>query len=126
MTNRSPRIRTMRRRSRPSRVCARPRRIRFTENEGRSLSSGDLISERQASASGAADESEIDDLLRLARSLAPRPPEFKNALNDLIAKTTSELETRTRPIERERIAERFGRALRQLWLDASAFVTSSS
>ena len=76
--------------------------------------------------SDAPDESEIDDLLRLARSLTPRPVEFRDALTDLIAETTSALEKRARPIEQERTAEGFGRALRQLWLDASAFATSSS
>jgi len=55
------------------------------ESEVRSLSSGGLISERQRNDPGAADESEINDLLRLARSLTPRPVEFRNALNDLIA-----------------------------------------
>lgn len=96
------------------------------ESEVRSLSSGGLISERQRNDPGAADESEINDLLRLARSLTPRPVEFRNALNDLIAETTSAIEKSTRPIERERIAEGFGRALRQLWLETSAFATSSS
>jgi hypothetical protein len=71
-------------------------------------------------------EEEIDELIRLARSLVPRSAEHRKALDRLIRATMSELEASTGPIERERISERLGRALRRLWLEASAFATSSS
>jgi hypothetical protein len=73
-----------------------------------------------------ANDSEIGELLQLARSLVPRSPEYRKALDSLIETTKAELARSTRPIEAERISERFGRTLRQLWLEAGAFATSSS
>ena len=51
---------------------------------------------------------------------------YRKALERLIDQTLSELSAVARPIDRERISETFGRELRQLWLEASAFSTSSS
>jgi hypothetical protein len=74
----------------------------------------------------AGDNAEIGEVLGLARSLVPRSAECRKALDSLIETTKAELARSARPIEAERISERFGRALRRLWLDASAFATSSS
>ena len=51
---------------------------------------------------------------------------YRKALERLIDQTMSELSAVATPIDRERISENFGRELRQLWLEASAFSTSSS
>ena len=93
------------------------------ESEGRLLSSGGA---RSGERPVAVDNAEIGELLELARSLVPRSAEYRKALDGLIERTTTELKQCVRPIESERLSERFGRALRQLWLEASAFATSSS
>ena len=74
----------------------------------------------------AGDDAEIGELLGLAQSLVPRSAEYRKALDRLIETTKAELVRSARPVEAERISERFGRTLRQLWLEASAFATSSS
>jgi len=51
---------------------------------------------------------------------------YRKALERLIDQTMSDLSAVAKPIDRERISETFGRELRQLWLEASAFSTSSS
>lgn len=73
-----------------------------------------------------AQESEAVELIRLARSLNPGPSGYRKALDRLIDAAMSELSAVARPIDRERISENFGRELRQLWLEAAAFSTSSS
>ena len=93
------------------------------ENEGRLSSFGGARSGR---APFARDDAEIGELLGLAQSLIPRSEAYRSALASLIETTKAELAKSARPIEAERISERFGRALRQLWLEASAFATSSS
>jgi hypothetical protein len=71
-------------------------------------------------------DAEISELIELARSLVPRSAEYRDAISNLIETTERELAQTARPIKAERISERFGRSLRQLWLEASAFATSSS
>ena len=88
-------------------------------------SCGGVLSGRQHS-NPQAQESEVLDLIRLARSLKPRPIAYRKALDRLIDETMAELSAVARPIDRERISENFGRELRQLWLEASAVSTSSS
>ncbi len=93
------------------------------ENEGRLSNFGGARSGHEPRAG---DDAEIGELLKLAQSLVPRAADYRKALDNLIETTRAELARSARPIEAERISERFGRALRQLWLEASAFATSSS
>lgn len=92
------------------------------ENEGRLSNSGGARSGGTLSV----DDTEVDELLGVAQSLVPRRADYRKTLETLIEATNVELAKSAHPIEAERISERFGRALRQLWLDASAFATSSS
>jgi hypothetical protein len=86
------------------------------------LNFGGAISSREFALSN----SEIAELVELARSLVPRSVDYRKALDQLIGTTERALARSARPIEAERISERFGRSLRQLWLEANAFATSSS
>jgi hypothetical protein len=96
------------------------------ESEVRLSSSGVRLSGATRFHTQAADDAEASELIGLARSLRPRASEYQKALDSLTGKAESELDASARPIERERVSERFARALRQLWLEASAFSTSSS
>ena len=96
------------------------------EKTARLSSSGVRPSGEARLSPGGQDDAEIIELLELAKSLRPGAPEYRQALASLISDTEAELEGASPPIERERISERFARALRRLWLEASAFSTSSS
>lgn len=66
------------------------------------------------------------ELIRLARSLTLRSGSYQTALDTLVNETVARIEADDLPVELERISEEFARALRQLWLEASAYSTSSS
>src|SRR5258705_1668814 len=69
---------------------------------------------------------EAVDLLKLARSLRPRAAAYQDAFNNLVIALNARFEDAKDPVDFERVAEDSGRALRQLWLEASASSTSRS
>jgi hypothetical protein len=67
---------------------------------------------------------EAIELLALARSLAARAEVYRSAFNALVQELGGRFDRAKDPLDFERVAEESTRALRQLWLEASASSTS--
>src|SRR5262245_53897648 len=69
-------------------------------------------------------ENEIAELLDLADVLGDRAHAHRRQFQDLLANTMAHLDSAASPLEVERLSEKFARALRHLWIEASVSITS--
>jgi hypothetical protein len=69
-------------------------------------------------------ENEIEELLSLADALSGRAHAHRKSFQDLIADTRARLDAAPNAVELEHLSEKLARALRHLWIEASASITS--